>query len=140
MKPTEGQFGLRIEHPILATFWVLGFASNYQSLILEYLVAPKILSLSEQFHGTAIDLSGIAVLLRGSPRPGKSDLALRLIDQGGQLISDVRVDMTYIYREIYLSSLVKICGFLEVYGMGLLKVGSNRTAPVRLVIDLARKK
>ena len=103
-------------------------------------MAPKILSLSEQIHSTAVELSDVAVLLRRSPGPGKSDLALRLINQDGKLISDDRVDMTYIDGEIYLSSPVNICGLLEVHGIGILEVGSNCTAPARPVIDLARQK
>jgi len=39
-------------------------------------------------HATAVAIDGGAVLLRGPPGCGKSDLALRLIDRGAQLIAD----------------------------------------------------
>ncbi len=39
-------------------------------------------------HATAVALDGVGVLLRGPPGSGKSDLALRLIDQGARLIAD----------------------------------------------------
>ena len=44
-------------------------------------------------HGTCIDLAGVAVLLRGPAGSGKSDLALRLIDQGARLIADDQVEV-----------------------------------------------
>lgn len=45
-------------------------------------------------NGTAIAWNGKAVLIMGPPGSGKSDLALRLIDQGAQLIADDLVELT----------------------------------------------
>ena len=39
-------------------------------------------------HATAVAIGGRAVLLRGPSGSGKSDLALRLIDAGAELVSD----------------------------------------------------
>ncbi|HEX7199151.1 MAG TPA: serine/threonine protein kinase, partial [Dongiaceae bacterium] len=41
-----------------------------------------------QIHASCVALSGAAVLLRGPPGAGKSDLALRLVDEGGKLVAD----------------------------------------------------
>ena len=46
-------------------------------------------------HATAVELYGYPILLRGEPGNGKSDLALRLIQEGAKLISDDRVKLTY---------------------------------------------
>ena len=53
------------------------------------------MNISEQIHATAVELYGDAILLRGEPGSGKSDLALRLIHEGAKLISDDRVELTY---------------------------------------------
>jgi len=58
-------------------------------------VASKLINISEQIHATALELYGNAILLRGEPGSGKSDLALRLIHEGAKLISDDRVELTY---------------------------------------------
>ena len=45
-------------------------------------------------NGTAVACDGKAVLILGEPGSGKSDLALRLIDQGARLIADDLVELT----------------------------------------------
>ena len=47
-------------------------------------------------HATAVAIDGEAILLRGPSGSGKSDLALRLIDGGAQLVAD---DQTLLRRE-----------------------------------------
>ncbi|MBN8532408.1 MAG: aldolase, partial [Alphaproteobacteria bacterium] len=42
-------------------------------------------------YGTAVAIGDRAVLLRGASGAGKSDLALRLIDEGAQLVADDQV-------------------------------------------------
>jgi len=42
----------------------------------------------ERVHATSVAKGGKAVLLRGKPGSGKSDLALRLIDDGWDLVAD----------------------------------------------------
>ena len=58
-------------------------------------MASKLINFPEQIHATAVELHGDAILLRGEPGSGKSDLALRLIHEGAKLISDDRVELTY---------------------------------------------
>ena len=43
---------------------------------------------SETLHASCVAINGRAVLIEGRSGSGKSDLALRLIDQGGVLVSD----------------------------------------------------
>ena len=47
----------------------------------------------EQVHATTVDLDGQGVMLRGPSASGKSDLGLRLIDAGAQLVADDRTDL-----------------------------------------------
>ena len=87
-------------------------------------------------HATAVAIGGRALLLRGPSGSGKSDLALRLIDAGAQLVSD---DYTQLWREgdaILVRAPEPISGLIEVRGVGILKVEALATAPLALIVDL----
>jgi HPr kinase/phosphorylase len=87
-------------------------------------------------HATAVAIDGEAVLLRGPPGSGKSDLALRLIDDGAQLIAD---DQTLLRRDgdrIFASAPPAIAGLIEVRGVGLVGVPAAVAAPLILIAEL----
>jgi serine kinase of HPr protein (carbohydrate metabolism regulator) len=87
-------------------------------------------------HGTAVALGRAGVLLRGPSGSGKSDLALRLIDQGATLVSD---DQTALIRdgdEVVMSAPKIIAGMIEARGVGLLHLPRVAQAALRLVVDL----
>ena len=100
-------------------------------------MASKLINFPEQIHATAVELHGDAILLRGEPGSGKSDLALRLIHEGAKLISDDRVELTYKNRQLYAGSPGNFNGIIEVRGVGLLEVRCTGPTPVQLVVDLA---
>jgi HPr kinase/phosphorylase len=90
----------------------------------------------ERVYGTCVAINGKAVLFRGPSGSGKSDLALRVIEAGGQLVAD---DQTVLTRES--ERLVAICpdpisGQIEVRGIGIVPVDTVRRAPLALVMDL----
>src|ERR1700722_2773148 len=87
-------------------------------------------------YGTAVALGGDGLLIRGPSGSGKSDLALRLIDQGARLIADDVTEVQRARAELRLSAPATIAGRLEVRGLGLLAVPSVASAPLRLVVDL----
>jgi serine kinase of HPr protein (carbohydrate metabolism regulator) len=88
-------------------------------------------------HATTIAIDGVAVVLRGRPGAGKSDLALRLIDQGAGLVAD---DQTALVRRgdgvVVASAPPTIAGRLEVRGLGIVEMPAMRDVPVGLVVDL----
>jgi HPr kinase/phosphorylase len=87
-------------------------------------------------HATAVAIDGEAVLLRGPSGSGKSDLALRLIDRGAQLVAD---DQTLLRREgdrVLASAPPAIAGVIEIRGVGLLRVPAAVAAPLVLIADL----
>lgn len=90
-------------------------------------------------HGTVVSLHNRAVLLRGSSGSGKSDVALRLIEAGGVLISDDQVGLEKRQEKLYASSVTEIEGLLEVRGVGLLRTPFTHTAVVMLVVDLVAR-
>ena len=78
---------------------------------------------------------------RGADRrplgPGKSDLALRLIDRGATLISD---DYTFVRRvegRAVASAPATIAGKIEMRGVGLVEdMATAQDVPVALFVDL----
>src|SRR5579863_436340 len=89
-------------------------------------------------HATAVALDGAGVLIRGPSGSGKSDLALRLIDTGGQLVADDQTELTLQDRTIVMRAPLAIAGRMEVRGIGIAHVTAAAAAPLRLVLDLVR--
>jgi len=95
-------------------------------------------------HGTAIAMGGKAVLLRGPPGAGKSDLALRCLSLGRSelfpeqvyLVSDDRVIVTRERDDLIVSSPSRIWGNIEIRGIGIVPVPSHTSAQLGLVVDL----
>ena len=88
-------------------------------------------------HGTCVALDGAAVLLRGPSGSGKSDLALRLLDNGARLVSD---DQTFVKMQngrLVATAPETIAGKMEVRGVGILSVKSENSGILELVVDLA---
>lgn len=92
--------------------------------------------MTHQIHGTCVAVSGVGVLLRGPSGSGKSDLALRLIDDGAILVADDRVNLAALDGVLSASAPEQLAGMIEVRGMGILRVPSLPRAVIGLVIDL----
>jgi len=75
-----------------------------------------------QIHGTCVAIDNAAVLLLGPPGSGKSDLALRLIDDGATLIADDRVDLSAEDKSLIATPPQNIAGLIEVRGIGIAKI------------------
>ena len=99
-------------------------------------MSTQLTNTNQQIHATAIEINGIAVLLRGAPGIGKSDLALRLIEEGAKLISDDRVQLIEINGQVCASSPESISGIMEVRGVGILNVESTSKIPIGLLVEL----
>ena len=91
---------------------------------------------SETLHASAVAIDGRAVLLEGLSGVGKSDLALRLIDRGGTLVSD---DYTLLLRagtRLLARPPETIAGRIEVRGIGLVTLPHAVDVPVALIVRL----
>jgi serine kinase of HPr protein (carbohydrate metabolism regulator) len=87
-------------------------------------------------HGTAVAIEGAAILLRGAPGAGKSDLALRLIDRGARLVADDQADLRRVGDQILVSAPAVIAGLIEARGVGIVRVDAVAAVPLCLLVDL----
>ncbi|MDF2763937.1 MAG: hypothetical protein K0S81_931 [Rhodospirillales bacterium] len=87
-------------------------------------------------HATAVALAGKAVLLRGAPGSGKSDLALRLIESGAELVADDQTCLSRRGAELWARAPESLKDMMEVRGIGIVRVGALAEAPVALLVDL----
>jgi HPr kinase/phosphorylase len=90
----------------------------------------------QTFHATAVVIEKKGVLLRGPPGSGKSDLALRLIDDGAVLISDDRTALIQRDGTIVAQCMASISGKLEVRGVGIVEVPYVEETALSLIVDL----
>ena len=91
---------------------------------------------AETLHCSTVAVDGRAVLITGPSGSGKSDLTLRLIDRGYNLVSD---DQTIIKKDgerIIASAPPTIAGKLEVRGLGIVDVEHVENVPIALVVEL----
>lgn len=99
----------------------------------------------DQIHATCVAVGDVGVLLRGASGAGKSDLALRLIDElgrlgGAQLVADDRVDLRVEHGHVWAQAPAALAGLLEVRGLGIISVAYRPRAAVGLIVDLVAGK
>lgn len=91
---------------------------------------------TEQIHATCVAIDGAGVLLLGPSGSGKSDLALRLIDDGADLVADDRVDLARLDAGLVASAPAALAGRIEARGLGIVRMGHRPRAPLVLAVRL----
>jgi serine kinase of HPr protein (carbohydrate metabolism regulator) len=92
--------------------------------------------MSETVHGTAVLVGAQGVLIRGASGSGKSSLALALVASGGLLVADDRVHLSACHGRLVATAVAATAGRIELRGRGLVTVPHERSAVIRLIIDL----
>ena len=88
-------------------------------------------------HASCVAIGDAGVLLRGPSGSGKSDLALRLIDQGAMLVADDMVVLTAMTGgHLQAHAPAPLAGLLEVRGIGPLRLAYRDSIELRLAVDL----
>jgi len=80
-----------------------------------------------------------AVLLRGPSGSGKSDLALRLVEAGGRLVSDDQTHLARRGRSLVATPPPALAGMIEARGVGIVRLQRSQLlaqARVALLVDL----
>lgn len=88
-------------------------------------------------HASCIAFEGRGVLLRGPSGSGKSDLALRAVEAGAELVADDLVMLGLRGGRVWASPLPQAGGRLEVRGVGIVPLPALDSAPLVLIADLA---
>lgn len=86
----------------------------------------------QQVHGSSACKNGAAVLVVGPPGSGKSDLILRLLSRGFDLVADDQVDVT----DGLVDAPAALAGLLEVRGLGIVRLPYIGKARLTLVVEL----
>ncbi len=88
-------------------------------------------------HATGIFFDGKGILLKGPSGSGKSDLALRLMTLGAELVADDYVEVTRNKNDrLMMATPENIAGMIEVRNVGILAVPFQPMAEIDLVLCL----
>jgi HPr kinase/phosphorylase len=86
-----------------------------------------------QIHASCASRRGDGVLLIGPPAAGKSDLLLRLLARGFDLVADDRVDII----DGIAYPVPALAGLLEVRGLGIVRLPHINSSRLVLAVELA---
>jgi serine kinase of HPr protein (carbohydrate metabolism regulator) len=89
-----------------------------------------------RLHASCVQVGGIGVVLLGASGSGKSDLALRLIDAGGRLVADDRLEVERIADGLIGHAPEALGGLIEVRGLGIVRIDHCASSPLGLVVEL----
>jgi serine kinase of HPr protein (carbohydrate metabolism regulator) len=87
-------------------------------------------------HASCVAINAKGVLITGVSGSGKSDLALRLMDRGAQLVSDDYTELTKESGRLIARPPIRLAGMLEVRGLGIITVPFCPFITVAMHIDL----
>ncbi|MBM3927280.1 MAG: aldolase [Sphingomonadales bacterium] len=91
---------------------------------------------SETIHASCVAIDGRAILIEGRSGTGKSDLALRLIDRGAQLVSDDYTVLTRRGADLIARPPDNLAGKIEVRGIGIIEVTHVTDIPVAMLVAI----
>ncbi len=94
---------------------------------------------SETIHASCVAIDGRAVLIEGRSGTGKSDLALRLIDRGAQLVSD---DYTMLLRrgaDLIAKPPANLAGKMEIRGIGIVELSHLSDITVAMLVVITEQ-
>jgi serine kinase of HPr protein (carbohydrate metabolism regulator) len=87
-------------------------------------------------HAGCVAIGGRGVLIAGASGAGKSDLAMRLIDRGAELVADDYVELRRDGEALIAAPPAAIAGRIELRGIGILTLPFRSEVPVALLVDL----
>ena len=92
--------------------------------------------ISANVHAGCIAVGRKGVLILGESGAGKSDLALRLIDDGAILVADDRTELYIARGALCARAPASIAGLIEVRGLGVIAQPYRRSVTLALAVRL----
>lgn len=97
--------------------------------------------------GVLVSINGIGVLIRGKSRTGKSSCALKLISEGGKLVSDDVVDIRkFSDRGLIGQSPSRTKDLIEIRNMGIANIrylfgdeAVTEKSTIHMIVELSEK-
>jgi hypothetical protein len=99
-------------------------------------MSPGQIDIKVNIHASCVVLGGRGVLILGKSGAGKSDLALRLIDDGARLVADDRCDLFARAGKLCASAPARIAGLLELRDIGILALPHAKSARLAMAVRL----
>jgi HPr kinase/phosphorylase len=87
-------------------------------------------------HASCALIGRHGVLILGESGAGKSDLLLRLMDEGGKLVADDRIELYAAKGRLCARAPKSIAGLIEVRGLGIVAQAFAKKAVLALVVRL----
>ena len=88
-------------------------------------------------YASCVAFGDDGVLILGESGSGKSDLALRLINDGAKLVADDRCEVFNQNQILIAKAPETIKGLIEARGIGIIKLEYQEQAEIKLVIRLS---
>ena len=89
-------------------------------------------------HASCVAIGKHGVLLLGKSGAGKSELALRLVDEGARLVADDRTDLFLRGNVLMARAPATIAGLLEVRELGIIAMPYAKATKLALVVQLGK--
>ena len=127
--------------PEWLTWLSVSTKTDSTKLDLDPYSGPVLLVILEQscfmlLHSSCVAIKGRAILLAGAPGSGKSDLALRLMREGAELVADDQTLLRCEEGQLIASPPPSIEGLIEIRHVGLVKMPFLPRASVAFYVDL----
>ena len=90
-------------------------------------------------HASCVAIGQRGILLVGGSGTGKSDVALRLIDGGAQLVADDRTILFVANGALHGRAPDSIKGLMEIRGLGIVALPVRTRVKISLVVRLGRE-
>ena len=88
-------------------------------------------------HATLVSLQNKGILLKGKSGSGKSDLALRLIEnKDAVLVADDMVELNVDNNSLIGRAPQNLAGLLEVRGIGIVRYPYEKESKIDLIVNL----